>query len=80
MGQQPVVQQSIFDFRASIRHGGKSVGMDDDDMGRGVPKYAAGTDGVSMFFLQVLEHLILSSLRLYHAWKQVEYLHHIHDE
>jgi hypothetical protein len=39
----------------------------------GVPKYATGIDGNAMLFLQLVEHLIVRSLRLYHAWKQVEF-------
>ena len=49
-----------------------SVRMD-DDLGRGVPKYATSTEGNSMLFLQLVEHLIVRSLRLYHSWKITEH-------
>jgi hypothetical protein len=45
----------------------------DDDMGRGIPKYAlGGIDSNTLLFLQLVEHLILRALRLYHAWTQVD--------
>jgi hypothetical protein len=49
-----------------------SVRMD-DDLGRGVPTYATSDDGNSMLFLQLVEHLIVRSLRLYHSWKVTEH-------
>lgn len=47
--------------------------MMDDDLGRGVPKFATSTEGNAMLFLQLVEHLIVRSLRLYHSWKLVEH-------
>lgn len=49
----------------------KSNRMDDDD-GLGIPKYAMGCHDSALLFLQLVEHLILRSLRLYQAYKQVE--------
>jgi hypothetical protein len=43
-----------------------------DDMGRGIPIDATGRDGNTLFFLQLVEHMILRSLRLYQAWTHVE--------
>jgi hypothetical protein len=47
---------------------------DDDDLGRGIPKLPTLRVSNSLFFLQLVEHLILRSLRLFQAWKQVEIL------
>jgi hypothetical protein len=44
----------------------------DDEMGRGIPKFASSCNDNSLFFLQLVEHLILRSLRLYQVWKHVE--------
>ena len=44
----------------------------DDDLGRGIPKDTTGKLDNSLFFLQLVEHLILRSLRLYQAWKLAE--------
>lgn len=44
----------------------------DDDLGRGFPKFASERNSNSLFFLQLVEHLILRSLRLFQAWKHVE--------
>lgn len=43
-----------------------------DEMGRGIPINATGRDDNTLFFLQLVEHLILRSLRLYQAWTHVE--------
>jgi hypothetical protein len=43
-----------------------------DDMGRGIPTNATGRDDNTLFFLQLVEHMILRSLRLYQAWTHVE--------
>ena len=43
-----------------------------DDLGRGIPKDTTGKLDNSLFFLQLVEHLILRSLRLYQAWKLAE--------
>jgi hypothetical protein len=44
----------------------------DDDVGRGIPEFASGSNENSLFFLQLVEHLVHRSLRLYQAWKHVE--------
>ena len=49
----------------------KSTRMDDDE-GLGLPKYATDCDDNALLFLQLVEHLILRSLRLYQAFKHVE--------
>ena len=43
-----------------------------NEMGRGIPLNATGRDDNTLFFLQLVEHLILRSLRLYQAWTHVE--------
>ena len=43
-----------------------------DEMGRGIPMNATGREDNTLFFLQLVEHLILRSLRLYQAWTHVE--------
>ncbi len=43
-----------------------------DEMGRGIPINATGKKDNTLFFLQLVEHLILRSLRLYQAWTHVE--------
>lgn len=45
---------------------------EEDELGRGIPRYATDCNDNSLFFLQLVEHLILRSLRLYQAWKHVE--------
>ena len=65
--------EGIKEFRNKVLN--NSVAMSvrmDDDLGRGVPKYATSTEGNSMLFLQLVEHLIVRSLRLYHSWKIAE--------
>jgi len=49
-------------------------GDGDDDLGRGIPKFVSLKSENSLFFLKLVEHLILRSLRLFQAWKQVEHL------
>lgn len=51
---------------------GRTGDEEEDDMGRGIPKNATTSQDNSLFFLQLVEHLILRSLRLYQAWKHVE--------
>ena len=66
--------EGIKEFRNKVLN--NSVAMSvrmDDDLGRGVPKYATSTEGNSMLFLQLVEHLIVRSLRLYHSWKVTEH-------
>jgi len=43
-----------------------------NEFGRGIPLNATGRDDNTLFFLQLVEHLILRSLRLYQAWTHVE--------
>jgi len=62
------------DFEASLLNRNmnfKSTRMDDDE-GLGIPKYAMGCHDNALLFLQLVEHLILRSLRLYQAFKHVE--------
>jgi len=42
-----------------------------DDYGRGIPLNATGRHDNTLFFLQLVEHLILRSMRLYQAWTHV---------
>ena len=42
-----------------------------DENGRGIPRDVTGRHDNTLFFLQLVEHLILRSLRLYQAWKHV---------
>jgi hypothetical protein len=44
----------------------------EDDEGRGILKNATSKHDNTLFFLQLVEHLVLRSLRLYQAWKHVE--------
>jgi len=46
-------------------------GYDDND-GRGAPKFVPGSNVCALLFLQLVEHLILRSLRLYSTWTNVE--------
>ena len=62
------------DFEASLLNRNtkyKSMRMDDDE-GLGIPKYAMSCHDNALLFLQLVEHLILRSLRLYQAFKHVE--------
>jgi hypothetical protein len=62
------------DFEASLLNKNmnyKSTRMDDDE-GLGIPKYAMSCNDNALLFLQLVEHLILRSLRLYQAYKHVE--------
>ena len=75
--QQDDLERSLLEqrFRRSLVGGGDSdaaVVDDDDDAGRGIPKFASDANDNARFFLQLVEHLILRSLRLYQAWKQVQ--------
>lgn len=47
-------------------------GTDDDEVGRGIPKCVSEPRENTLFFFQLVEHLILRSLRLFQAWKHVE--------
>lgn len=42
-----------------------------DENGRGIPRDVTGRHDNTLFFLQLVEHLILRSLRLYQVWKHV---------
>lgn len=46
----------------------------DDEVGRCIPTFASDSSHNTRFFLQLVEHLILRTLGLYQAWKQV----HVH--
>jgi Fusaric acid resistance protein-like len=69
-----ILEGGLLDFREKLlkQNMAMSVRMD-DDMGRGVPKYVTGADGNSMLFLQLVEHLVVRSLRLYHSWKVADH-------
>jgi Fusaric acid resistance protein-like len=54
-----------------VNNGGLNDIVEDDE-GRGIPKNATCHFENTLFFLELVEHLILRSLRLYQAWKQVE--------
>jgi hypothetical protein len=71
---QPILEDSIIDFKTRLLNMDTDSVRMEDDMGRGVPKYATGIDGNQMLFLQLVEHLIVRSLRLYHAWKKVDFI------
>lgn len=47
-----------------------------DEMGRGIPMNSTGKNDNTLFFLQLVEHMILRSLRLYQAWTHVETVRH----
>ena len=75
--KKPTIKEDsdgIQEFRNKVLNSSlaSSVRMD-DDLGRGVPKYVTSTEGNSMLFLQLVEHLIVRSLRLYHSWKITEH-------
>ena len=68
--------QGVMDFQSQLleRPGdifGTSRTMGDEN-GRGIPRDVTGRSDNTLFFLQLVEHLILRSLRLYQAWKHVE--------
>jgi hypothetical protein len=43
-----------------------------DEVGRGIPMFASDANQNARFFLQLVEHLILRTVSLYQAWKQVQ--------
>ena len=47
---------------------------DEDDQGRGSPKFVHGSRVCALLFLQLVEHLALRSIRLYQSWKYCEAL------
>ena len=64
--------KSMVRFRDTLTAEAVDNLIKDDDAGRGIPKFASEENENSLFFFQLVEHLILRSLRLYQAWKQVE--------
>jgi len=62
-------EKEMQEFKASLL---VSDVKNDDDLGRGIPKFASTGVDNSLFFLQLVEHLILRSLRLFQAWKLVQ--------
>jgi hypothetical protein len=71
--------ESLKDFRSNLLSGADDHFFDTsrystqtDDLGLGLPIKATGREQNALFFLQLLEHLILRSLRLYQAWKHAE--------
>lgn len=67
--EQQQREQEMREFKASLL---VSDVKNDDDLGRGIPKFASTGVENSLFFLQLVEHLILRSLRLFQAWKLVQ--------
>jgi hypothetical protein len=65
-------KESMMRFKDSLLEEDGDFLITDDDAGRGIPKFAADSDANSLFFVQLVEHLILRSLRLFQAWKLVE--------
>lgn len=67
-------EHSLKEFQASLFGDdlGLSMRTEGDDLGRGIPKNATGKEDNTLFFLQLVEHLILRSLRLYQVWKHAE--------
>lgn len=49
-----------------------SISGMDDVGGRGMPKHVPGSRVCALLFVQLVEHLTLRSLRLYHAWKECQ--------
>lgn len=46
--------------------------QEDDQSGRGLPKYVHGSRVCALLFLQLVEHLTLRSVRLYQSWQECE--------
>lgn len=63
--------ESLADFRRNLLAEEISSIRTNDDMGRGIPLNATGRNDNTLFFLQLVEHLILRSMRLYQAWTHV---------
>ena len=58
-------------FRESL--GGWDCSLEEnDDVGRGLPMFASDANQNARFFLQLVEHLMLRTVSLYQAWKQVQ--------
>ncbi|CAB9528684.1 expressed unknown protein [Seminavis robusta] len=70
--------KGIEDFQKNLLGTGTGTPVDisvrttGDENGRGIPRDVTGRHDNTLFFLQLVEHLILRSLRLYQAWKHVE--------
>jgi hypothetical protein len=68
--------RGIHQFKTSLMKGSadyfESTRTAGDEEGRGIPKNVTHSTDNTLFFLQLVEHLILRSLRLYQAWKHVE--------
>jgi len=47
--------------------------------GRCAPKHVKGSNVCALLFLQLVEHLVLRSLRLYQAWKHVEVVYEMRE-
>lgn len=73
---EPIRSQGIQEFKDDLLYGSSDVFQSSrtefDDNGRGIPKNTTHRNDNSLFFLQLVEHLILRSLRLYQAWKHVD--------
>eukprot|EP00980_Cylindrotheca_fusiformis_P007820 scaffold1669_cov129-Cylindrotheca_fusiformis.AAC.31 len=76
-GKDDERDEGLKDFRKKLMKRDSTIfetlhTVDGDDMGRGIPANATGRDDNTLFFLQLVEHMILRSLRLYQAWTHVE--------
>lgn len=77
VAQYPERDEGLKDFRKKLMARDSTIfetlhTTGSDDMGRGIPTNATGRDDNTLFFLQLVEHMILRSLRLYQAWTHVE--------
>jgi hypothetical protein len=65
-------EENLGDFHDAVL-GRKPMGMfsERDDLGRGLPKHLTESDENTLFFLQLVEHLVLRTLRLYQSCKQI---------
>ena len=54
--------------------------LEEDDQGRGAPKFVHGSRVCALLFLQLVEHLALRSVRLYKSWKYCEFLCHVAEQ
>lgn len=57
--------ESVLDKRAEMNESIR------DDLGRGLPKNLTESDENTLFFLQLVEHLVLRALRLYQSCKNI---------
>jgi hypothetical protein len=66
-------ERARMELRFRERLGGWDCSLEEnDDVGRGLPMFASDANQNARFFLQLVEHLILRTLSLYQAWKQVQ--------